>query len=80
MTSKRLLKAIMLPVAMLFAFQVAFAQNKTVSGKVTDGKDGAPVAGASVSAKGTTTGTATGADGSFQLSVPPMQRCWLFLQ
>jgi TonB-linked SusC/RagA family outer membrane protein len=70
MTSKRLLKAIMLPVAMLFAFQVAFAQNKTVSGKVTDGKDGAPVAGASVSAKGTTTGTATGADGSFQLSVP----------
>lgn len=70
MTSKRLLKAIMLPVAMLFALQVTFAQNKTVSGKVTDGKDGAPVVGASVSAKGTTTGTATGADGSFQLSVP----------
>jgi len=70
MTSKRLLKAIMLPMAMLFALQVTFAQNKTVSGKVTDGKDGAPVVGASVSAKGTTTGTATGADGSFQLSVP----------
>jgi len=25
---------------MLFALQVAVAQNKTVSGKVTDGKDG----------------------------------------
>ncbi|MEN9950995.1 MAG: hypothetical protein RLY85_1747 [Bacteroidota bacterium] len=70
MTSKRLLKAMLLPVVMLFAFQVAVAQNKTVSGKVTDGKDGAPVSGASVAAKGTTTGTSTAADGSFQLSVP----------
>ncbi|MEY3178990.1 MAG: hypothetical protein RJB42_1231, partial [Bacteroidota bacterium] len=70
MTPKRLLKAMLLPVVMLFAFQVAVAQNKTVSGKVTDGKDGSPVAGASVAAKGTTTGTSTAADGSFQLSVP----------
>ena len=70
MNPKRLLKAILLPMAMLFALQVAVAQNKTVSGKVTDGKDGAPVSGASVAAKGTTTGTSTAADGSFQLSVP----------
>ena len=70
MTPKRLLKAILLPVVMLFALQVAVAQNKTVSGKVTDGKDGAPVSGASVAAKGTTTGTSTAADGSFQLSIP----------
>lgn len=70
MTSKRLIKAILLPVVMLFAFQVAVAQNKTVSGKVTDGKDGSPVSGASVAAKGTTVGTSTAADGSFQLSVP----------
>lgn len=70
MTPKRLLKAMLLPVVMLFAFQVAVAQNKTVSGKVTDGKDGSPVSGASVAAKGTTTGTSTAADGSFQLSVP----------
>jgi iron complex outermembrane receptor protein len=46
------------------------AQNKTVSGKVTDAKDGSPIAGASVVAKGTKTGTQTGADGSFKLSVP----------
>jgi len=70
MTPKRLIKAMLLPVVMLFAFQVAVAQNKTVSGKVTDGKDGSPVAGASVAAKGTTTGTSNAADGSFQLSVP----------
>ena len=73
MTPKRLFKA-MLSVAMLFALQVAVAQNKTVSGKVTDGKDGSPVAGASVAAKGTTTGTSTAADGSFQLSVPSNAR------
>jgi iron complex outermembrane receptor protein len=70
MTSKRLFKAMLLPMVMLFAFQVAVAQNKTVSGKVTDGKDGAPVSGASVAAKGTTVGTSTAADGTFQLSVP----------
>jgi len=46
------------------------AQNKTVSGKVTDAKDGSPIAGASVVVKGTKTGTQTGADGSFKLSVP----------
>jgi len=73
MTPKRLFKA-MLSVAMLFALQVAVAQNKTVSGKVTDGKDGSPVVGASVAAKGTTTGTSTAADGSFQLSVPSNAR------
>lgn len=70
MTPKRFIKAMLLPVVMLFAFQVTFAQDKTVSGKVTDSRDGSPVAGASVTAKGTNVGTSTGADGSFKLSVP----------
>ena len=70
MTPKRFIKAMLLPVLMLFAFQVTFAQNKTVSGKVTDSRDGSPVAGASVTAKGTNVGTSTGPDGSFRLSVP----------
>lgn len=47
----------------------AMAQNKTVTGKVTDEK-GAPVANASVLVKGTTKGVTTGNDGSFSLSVP----------
>lgn len=47
---------------------VAFAQ-KSVSGKVSDSKgDGVP--GASVSVKGTTTGTITDAEGNFKISVP----------
>jgi iron complex outermembrane receptor protein len=70
MTLKRLWKAVMLPALLLFASQVTFSQDKTVSGKVTDVRDGSPVVGASVTAKGTTVGTSTGADGSFRLTVP----------
>jgi TonB-linked SusC/RagA family outer membrane protein len=47
----------------------AMAQNKTVTGKVTDAKDGTPLAGVSVSVKGAT-GTVTGADGTFRIVVP----------
>ncbi|WP_439504348.1 SusC/RagA family TonB-linked outer membrane protein [Sediminibacterium sp.] len=55
--------------ACLFAI-FSHAQTKTVTGKVTDSKDGSPLAGASVVAKGTSTGTQTGADGSYKLTVP----------
>lgn len=48
----------------------AFAQEKTVTGKVTDQKDGKAIAGASVLVKGTTIGTQTIADGSFTLKAP----------
>jgi len=54
----------------LFCVQPVLAQNKTVSGKVTDGKDGSPVAGASVTIKGTKLGTQTNANGEFTLSAP----------
>jgi TonB-linked SusC/RagA family outer membrane protein len=46
------------------------AQNKTITGKVTDSKDGSAMVGASVVAKGTKVATQTGSDGSFRLSVP----------
>src|SRR5580658_7022498 len=48
----------------------AMAQNKTVSGKVTDSKDGSPLIGASVVAKGTSVGAITDINGAFRLSVP----------
>src|SRR5260221_3639585 len=48
----------------------AMAQNKTVTGKVTDSKDGSTLVGVSVLAKGTTIGTVTDANGAFRLSVP----------
>ncbi|HZY35488.1 MAG TPA: SusC/RagA family TonB-linked outer membrane protein [Mucilaginibacter sp.] len=46
------------------------AQNKTVTGKVTDSKDGSPLIGASVTAKGTTVGVITDVNGAFKLSIP----------
>ncbi|MDF2431388.1 MAG: TonB-dependent starch-binding outer membrane protein SusC [Mucilaginibacter sp.] len=46
------------------------AQNRTVSGKVTDSKDGSPLIGASVVAKGSTVGAITDVNGTFKLSVP----------
>lgn len=56
-------------IMMVLVAQVSFAQNKIVSGKVTDSKDGSGISGASVAAKGSRTGTQTGVDGSFSLSV-----------
>ena len=48
----------------------AQAQNKTVTGKVLDAKDGSPIAAASVVAKGTSTGAKTAADGTFAITIP----------
>ena len=48
-----------------------FAQNRVITGKVLSGKDNSPVSGASVIIKGTaSSGTTTGTDGGFTLSVP----------
>ena len=64
LTAPRLWLAMLL----LFFTTFSFAQ-KRVSGRIT-AEDGKPVAGATVTAKGTTTSTQTGDDGSFSLSVP----------
>jgi TonB-dependent starch-binding outer membrane protein SusC len=49
--------------------QVSLAQNKVVTGKVTDARDGSPLQGATVAAKGNRSGTQTDAKGVFSLSV-----------
>ncbi len=46
------------------------AQTREISGKVSDVKDGSPLAGATVTVKGTEVSTVTGPDGSFKLIVP----------
>lgn len=46
------------------------AQDRTITGKVT-GPDGAPISGATVAAKGSTSGTATDAQGFYSLKVGP---------
>ena len=46
-----------------------FAQTKEVTGKVTDAKNGAPIVGATIKAKGYNNSTTTDANGSFKLAV-----------
>ena len=51
-------------------FLGASAQIKEVTGKVTDSRDGLPLIGVTVKAKGAANSTVTKADGSFTLNVP----------
>jgi len=71
MMIKRLLTGSTLLILCVLFTHALSAQNKTITGKITDSKDGSPVVGASVQAKGSKKGTSTGADGSFSLSVAP---------
>ena len=54
---------------LLLLFQMARAQNKTITGEVTDDK-GAPLAGATVTVKGTVGAVTTDAAGKFTISAP----------
>ena len=55
--------------AMLMAL-CSFSQTKSVSGTVTDQRDGSPLPGVTVTVKGTSISTSTEPDGAFKLSVP----------
>ncbi len=68
MNSLRLPKLLLWTACMLFSV-MSFAQDRTVTGKVTD-PDGKPLEGVSVKVKNTTKGTSTNADGIFTISVP----------
>jgi TonB-linked SusC/RagA family outer membrane protein len=63
-------KFVLTSFAMLILLSV-WAQERSVSGKVTATEDGAPLPGVNVILKGTTNGTTTDADGAFSLMVPP---------
>jgi TonB-linked SusC/RagA family outer membrane protein len=54
--------------ALVFALSL-WAQDRTVSGKVTSAEDGSALPGVNVVVKGTTNGTVTDAEGNFKLSV-----------
>jgi TonB-linked SusC/RagA family outer membrane protein len=70
MTIQRLLAKMASSILLCVLFtQTVFSQSTTISGQVTDDK-GAPVQGATVTAKGTKIGASTGADGRFTLNVP----------
>ena len=56
-----------LTLLLAFVVQFSFAQEKTISGTVTDGSG--PLPGVTILVKGTKTGTQTDFDGKFSLSV-----------
>jgi TonB-dependent starch-binding outer membrane protein SusC len=55
--------------AMLLISLFSFSQDKVITGKVTDSKDGSSLNGVTVSAKGTTTAVQTKTDGTYSISV-----------
>lgn len=64
-------KSLFVVFALLMALlQQAQAQDRTLSGKVTDRATNQGLPGVTVLAKGTTVGTSTNADGGFSLAVP----------
>src|ERR1051326_2229078 len=63
------MKKIIFLVTFLSSLLFAVAQNRTITGKVTD-ENGNGLVNASVIVKGTNIGATTAADGSFRLSVP----------
>src|ERR1700759_1735358 len=53
----------------LLGLVVSFAQSKTISGKITDAKDNSPLAGVTVTSKGSKAYALTSSDGSFSIKV-----------
>ena len=62
-------KALSIGFLLLLSCSQVFSQSKTVTGKITDSKDGSAIVGATVQPKGSKNGTSTGADGSFSITV-----------
>ena len=62
---------------LLLSFTVLFAQEKSVSGRVTD-ENSEALPGVNVVVDGTTTGTITGPDGNFKISVPAGKTALMF--
>jgi len=69
MTQQRLRRKLLLCSLMLLLFSFTQAQNKTITGKVTDDK-GAALSSVSVFVKGSKAGANTSATGEYKLSVP----------
>ena len=63
-------KFLLFVLSMLLTASVIFAQDKTVSGKITAAEDGSGLPGVNVVLKGTSSGAVTDVDGNFKMVVP----------
>src|SRR5262245_21666057 len=67
---KTTMTGLMLAMACLFS-NIVLAQNKEISGQVTSSENGQPLAGVTVTVKGTNTSVATNSQGSYRITVGP---------
>lgn len=65
------MRRILLLFSCICCIGIAWAQERTVSGRVTSVEDGSPLPGVNVVLKGTSNGTATDADGMYRLTGIP---------
>ena len=66
-STRKISRILLMSFSLLLFSAASFAQN-VVSGKVTDSKDGSPVAGVTVTVKGTNAAAQTAADGTFRIN------------
>ena len=57
-------------IILLLSVTFAFGQSRTITGKITDARNGKGIPGVSVVFRGTTAGTTSSADGSYSINVP----------
>ncbi len=72
MIKSRLLKPLLLCLLFSLGFSYSWAQDKTISGKVSDAKDNSVLENVTILVKNSNTGTKTNADGSFRLNIPSL--------
>jgi TonB-dependent starch-binding outer membrane protein SusC len=72
------MRKFLLLTALLAMVLSSFAQERTITGTVTDQRTGAPLPGVSVTPKGSRQGTSTKEDGSFSITVPAGSRVLVF--
>ncbi|RBL92613.1 SusC/RagA family TonB-linked outer membrane protein [Chitinophaga flava] len=63
-------KGLILWLFVAFSMLHAYAQTRTITGKVTDARDGTTLPGVNIVIKGSSKGTVSGADGAFKLEAP----------
>jgi len=61
------IKILLVLVLLVFSNNVTWGQSKKITGTVTSQEDGTPMAGVSITKKGSTVGTQTSADGRFTI-------------
>jgi TonB-linked SusC/RagA family outer membrane protein len=71
-------KAVLFSLCALLLVFNTFAQDRQISGTVTDGVEKVPLPGVSILVKGTSSGTSTDAEGKFRINVPANAQVLVF--